>query len=378
MRPQRPVALLLGPSRETISGVSTHVALLLGSPLAAEFSLAHFQVGSEGRAEGFLGRLARLAASPFALGAEIVRRGAAIVHINTSLNARAFWRDLAYLMVAKLCGARVVYQVHGGALREFSAKWQLLLRSLLKWPDLAVVVSRAEYVAWRELVPEQEVAVVPNGIDCTSHSRYRQRASDPQAPLQLIYVGRLAPRKGLPESLAALRVARDAGVAARLVIAGAGPEEPRLRREVRSLGLEREVSFSGPVYGGGKAKLLSQADALLLPSHSEGMPYALLESMAAGVVPVVTPVGGIPDVVQPGVHGLFVPAGDAAAIAAAIGALARDRARLARMSAACRERIAQGHSIERVAQDFGALYRRLGNRGSGALGQVSPRSILPK
>jgi glycosyltransferase involved in cell wall biosynthesis len=376
VRPQRPVALLLGPSRETISGVSTHVALLLGSPLAAEFSLAHFQVGSEGRNEGLLGRLVRLATSPFALGAEIARCGAAIVHLNTSLNARAFWRDLAYLMVAKLCGARVVYQVHGGALREFASGKRALLRLVLKWPDLAVVVSRAEYVAWRELVPEQEVAVVPNGIDCTW--KRSRRAADPQAPLQLVYVGRLAPRKGLAESLAALRLARDAGVAARLVIAGAGPKEARLRREARSLGLEREVSFIGPAHGEDKAKLLSQADALLLASHSEGMPYALLEGMAAGVVPVVTPVGGIPDVVQPGVQGLFVPPGDAAAIAAAIGALGRDRSLLARMSAACRERIAQGYCVERLAQDFGALYRKLDNRGSGALGQVSPRTILPK
>lgn len=358
MRPQRPVALLLGPSRDAISGVSTHVALLMGSPLAAKFRLAHFQVGSEGRAEGFAGRLARLATSPLALGAAIVRMGAAIVHINTSLNARSFWRDLAYLLVARLCGARVVFQVHGGALREFSAGWRLLLRILLKWPDAAVVVSRAEHAAWRELVPEQEVVVVPNGIDCTAY-RYRRRAAGPQAPLELIYIGRLAAGKGLGESIAALRIARDAGVAARLVIAGAGPEEAQLKREVRRLGLGRSVSFSGPAYGERKSKLLSKADVLLLASYSEGLPYALLESMAAGVVPVVTAVGAIPDVVQPGVHGLFVPAGEPAPIAAAIGALARDRARLARMSAACRERIAHAYSIERAAQDFGELYRKL-------------------
>ena len=55
---------------------------------------------------------------------------------------------------------------------------------------------------------------------------------------------------------------------------------------------------------------------LLLPSYSEGLPYALLEAMAAGVVPVVTPVGAIPDVVTDGEHGLLVPPRDAEAIAA--------------------------------------------------------------
>jgi hypothetical protein len=113
---RQPVALVLGPHLEAVSGVSTHVRLLLASPLAADFRLVHFQVGSEGRREGPLGRALRLALSPFRLAVAIVARNAAVVHINTSLNARAYWRDLAYLAVARLCGARVVYQVHGGAL----------------------------------------------------------------------------------------------------------------------------------------------------------------------------------------------------------------------------------------------------------------------
>ncbi|HEV3011187.1 MAG TPA: glycosyltransferase [Burkholderiales bacterium] len=362
MTPPRPVVLLLGPSRGAISGVSTHVNALLASALGREFELEHFQVGSEGRTEERCGRLGRLAAGPFALAAAILRRQAAIVHVNTSLNARAFWRDLAYVLVAKLCGARVLYQVHGGALREFSAGWKFVLRALVTLPNLAVVLSRVEHAAWREIVPGQDVAVVPNGIDCAPYRMNSRPRREPEAPLELVYIGRLAPRKGLAEAIAAVALARDAGVAARLVIAGAGPEEQLLRQQVQSLGLESAVSFSGPAYGAGKAKLLGEADALLLASHAEGLPYALLEAMAAGVVPVVTPVGGIPDVVQPGLHGLMVPVGDAQAIAAAIGALSRDRERLALMSAACRERIAQAYSIDRAAQDFGALYHKLESR----------------
>ena len=101
------MVVLLGPSREAISGVTTHLNGLLGSRLVARFDLVHFQVGSEGRREGFFGRLARLAASPFLLAATLVRTGAELLHINTSLNRKAYWRDLGYLVVAKLCGARV-------------------------------------------------------------------------------------------------------------------------------------------------------------------------------------------------------------------------------------------------------------------------------
>ena len=118
---RRPAVLLLGPSRDAISGVTTHVNALLDSRLAGEFALEHFQVGSEGRSESAPGRLLRFVASPVALAAAVLRRGAAVVHLNTSLNAKAWWRDLVYLLVAKACGARVVLQVHGGALDRLGA-----------------------------------------------------------------------------------------------------------------------------------------------------------------------------------------------------------------------------------------------------------------
>lgn len=352
---KRPAVLLLGPSRDAISGVTTHVNALFGSRLAGEFALEHFQVGSEGRAEGAALRLLRLALSPFALAAAVLRRGAAVVHLNTSLNAKAWWRDLVYLLVAKACGARVVLQVHGGALDRFV----FVLRAALRWPDAVVVLSRREHESWRRLAPSQNVSVLPNGIDCTPYLKYNRSLPPAGEPLRLVYIGRLASGKGLTETIEALALARSNGVAARLVIAGSGPEEARLRAQVRDFALEREVLFAGPTLGEDKALLLSQADVLCLASYSEGLPYALLEAMAAGVVPVVTRVGGIPDVVHEGVHGTFVPVQDADAIARAIEALARDRAALARMSAACRKRIAGSYSIERVAADFSILYSSL-------------------
>jgi len=368
----RPVVLVLGPSREAISGVSTHLNLLFGCALARQFSLAHFQVGSEGRAETRLRRAARLAASPFLLASEILRRGAQVVHLNTSLDARAYWRDLAYLVVARLCGARVVYQVHGGALpREFfrSRLLTCLLRAALRWPDVVVVLARIELHAYQEFVPGQTVVMLPHGIDGAPYAARAPRLPTPRAPLELIYLGRLAPRKGLPETLEALRLARARGVSARLVIAGSGPEEWSLRQQARTLQLGEQVSFVGPAYGDDKAKLLAKADVMLLPSYSEGLPYSLLEAMAAGVVPLATPVGAMPDVVLDGVHGTLVPPANPCAIADALVAFDGDRAGLVRMSAACRSRVAGAYSIGRVAADFADLY-------SGLCARRTPKAAL--
>jgi glycosyltransferase involved in cell wall biosynthesis len=353
---KRPAVLILGPDRAAISGVATHLNLLFGSELARRFELEQFQVGSEGRAESRLGLAMRLLTSPFALAAAILRSGAAIVHVNTSLDARAYWRDLAYVLAAKLCGARVVYQIHGGTTRDF---WQPALRATLKWPDVIVVLSRCEFEELREIVPEAAVERVPNAIDGTPW-QHRRAPTDARAPLRLIHIGRLVKAKGIYEMVEGLALARRQGVAARLVIAGDGPEAAPLEQAVRDLALEEHVFFAGPAFGERKARLLGEAHALLFPTyHREGLPYVLLEGMAAGLVPITTRVGAIPDVVTEGVHGLFVRERDAQAVAQAIARLAADRASLARMSVACRERVATAYSIERLADDFTALYRKL-------------------
>ena len=357
----RPVALVLGPSLGAVSGVTTHVRSLLDSQLGGPYRLIHFQVGSEGRDESLFGRLARFVTSPFALAAAILRHNAAIVHINNSLNAKAWWRDLAYLIVARLCGARVVLQKHGGDLGTFAANpgFALLVRQAFKLADCLVVLSQRDLAAYQAFAPGQHIVTVPNGIDPLPYLHAPRAAAHGSAALRLLYIGRLAAGKGLCESLQALAILRAAGLAPRLTIAGSGPEEAGLRMRVQELGLDGQVKFAGAARGESKAKLFQRADLLLLASHSEGLPYALLEAMAAGVVPIVTPVGAIPDVVTGGVHGLFVPVKDARSIAEAIKFFDANRGELARMSQACRARIASGYSLERLAENFIAVYSGL-------------------
>jgi glycosyltransferase involved in cell wall biosynthesis len=385
MHLNHPVVLICGPHRDAISGVSTHLNLLMGTSLAEDFELVHFQVGSEGRGEGAVARLLRLALSPFVLFATILFRHVTIVHLNTSLNPRAYWRDLAYLLVARLLRARVVYQVHGGALpQQFFAK-SPRLTAFLRWtlglPDLVLVLAKVEFEAYRAFVPRQHVAALPNGIDCAPFSRVPTRRSRAEYPLRLVYVGRLAREKGLYETLQGMRLARDLGVMSHLVIGGDGPEAAGLARSVRMLGLSGRVTFVGPVFGEDKVSLLAGADVAILPSYAEGLPYALLEAMAAGVPVLATPVGAIPDVVTHGIHGLLVRERDGLAIGEAIASLARDRERLSWMSRACRKRIQAAFSIDRVARDLAAHYEALAGgtvaAHAGVPGADRSRSAAP-
>jgi glycosyltransferase involved in cell wall biosynthesis len=359
----RPVVVILGPDRAAISGVSTHVNLLMGSALGEDFELVHFQVGSEGRREGRLAKLVRLLASPFALFATILFRHASVVHINSSLNTRAYWRDLMYLFVAKLLRARVLYQVHGGKLPQVFFEGRELLTRFLRWsltlPDLVVVLARCELEAYLGFVPQQNVAALANGIDCAPFAGIPVVHSNPEYPMRLIYIGRLDREKGLYETLQAMRLASELGVDARLTIGGSGAEEARLKRYAHALGLSSKVCFVGPVFGEDKVRLLACADVMVLPSYSEGLPYALLEAMAAGVPVIATPVGAIPDVLTDGIHGFLVPPRDGKAIAEALATLSADRERIAWMSRACSRRIRAAYSIDRVAAELATHYAQL-------------------
>jgi glycosyltransferase involved in cell wall biosynthesis len=178
--------------------------------------------------------------------------------------------------------------------------------------------------------------------------------------MRLVYLGRLVAVKGLYESIEAVALLRDAGIPVRLEIAGNGPDEAGLRSRAAALGLQEEVVFRGAVFGADKDRLWLQADVLVFPTyHREGLPYALLEAMAAGVVPVTCPVGAIPDVIEDRRDGLLVPPRDPAAVAAAIRWLADHRQAAGAIARAARQRVGRDYCVERLAADFCGVYSRL-------------------
>mgnify|MGYP002410444827 FL=1 len=92
------------------------------------------------------------------------------------------------------------------------------------------------------------------------------------------------------------------------------------------------------------------------------LPNSLLEAMSCGLPVVVTNVGGMPDVVSDGVEGFVVEPANADALAIALGKLLRDRELRKKMGARCREKIQQEYSLDSVADNYIALYKRLLDR----------------
>jgi glycosyltransferase involved in cell wall biosynthesis len=372
--PMRTV-LLLGPHLEAVSGISTHLRLLIGSPVGRHFRVRHFQVGSEGRTasrpqatgrgltEGAFARLWRLAVSPWQLAAVLLRERPAIVHLNTAMDAKAFGRDLAYLLVACALRRRTVFQVHGGALpAEFTRGNPVLaalLRLAMRLPDQVVLLGRVERDAWQRFMPALSTRVIANAVETGESGEPVRSASSSYAQLRLVYLGRIVEAKGLFEALDAVCALHAHGLQPHFTIAGSGPDEARLREHAARLGIAAQVSFPGPVFGDAKARLWQQADVLVFPTWREGLPYSLLEAMAAGVVAITTPVGAIPEVITHGRDGLLVPPRDPVALAAAIRRVHDDRPAALAIAQAARRRVREAYSVERLATDFFGVYSRL-------------------
>jgi glycosyltransferase involved in cell wall biosynthesis len=379
--------LVAGPSLRAISGVSTHVNLLLVAPWSdagdGALTLTHFQVGSEGRNEGPAARIARLVLSPWQLAACLVARRIDILHLNTSLDPKPYWRDVAYLGVARLLGRRVVLQIHGGKLAHelFAGRpWSAaLLRRVLRAADTVVALGKQECQALRAFEPQARVERIPHAVAALPAEAPAVRSM--AAPeLQLLFLGRLDAAKGLYELLDAVDLLVRAGRQTRLVIAGDGPEEARLRSRIADLKLQARVELAGPRFGADKQALLSQAHVFVLPSYREGLPYALLEAMAAGMAPVVSAVGAVPDVVGHGEHGLLVAPQSTDQLVDALARLHNDRGLLARLGAAARARIEERFGLAQFARSFARVYRQAGrpSRRRGEKPAVGPTASDPR
>ena len=363
----KPVILVCGPSPDAVGGGPTHMRNLWASPLATEFELVRFETGSRGAEspatdEPALAMLWRLATSPFRLAAVLLGRRPAVVHLNTSVDPKGFWREIPHLVVCRLLGARVVYQIHGGTIDALAPRgWvRALARTVFGWPEALVLLSSVEKPQFERLGGVRRMVVIPNAVDTAAfHGRDRVHGGTVR---KLAYLGRLNGDKGELESVEAVAMlhGEEGFHDLELAIAGSGPSRAALEERIARHGLGGRVRLLGAIHGEEKVRFLREADVLMLPTyHPEGLPYTILESLAAGTPVLTTRVGGIPDVIVDREYGVFVEPRDPAAIAAALRELAASPERLKAMSRACAGYAERELGLERLARQFAALYREV-------------------
>jgi glycosyltransferase involved in cell wall biosynthesis len=275
---------------------------------------------------------------------QVVRsRGIDVIHAHETRSHGVGW------LVGGITATPVVGTVHGyvpGSARM--RRMNALNRWFLGGRRMAALTVPTRALA-RELPDAQ---VVPNAAPTALADTPLAADTPPEVPTFGV-VARLSPEKGVDVFLDAVAALPSEW---RFVLVGDGAEADALARHPAW----GRIRFDG--YRPDATALMRGFTALVVPSHTEGLPLTLLEAMAQGVPVVATSVGGIPDAITAGEEGWLVPPGDPTSLAEALREVAADADEARRRAGVARRRFTERYTLSRVGDDLSAIYESVARR----------------
>ncbi|MBN2454688.1 glycosyltransferase [Candidatus Woesearchaeota archaeon] len=276
-------------------------------------------------------------------------------------------QGLVAVLAKKIFSVPVIVTVHAGDVFPLKSPF---FRALAKWTlknaDEVTVNSRATAEAVRR-VADVRMQIIPMGVDLklfSSGSAAKIRKKYGINGKALLFVGRLAEKKGVAFLVSAMKRIVRKYPSCTLLIVGDGPERHLLERQVRSLNLSKNIIFAGSVPKKELPAFYRAADVFVLPSivarsgDTEGLGVVLLEALASGTPVAASNVGGIPDIVIDNSTGLLFPQKNPDAIAASVLRILGSKALSNKLVRNAKKRIIRNFSWNVVAEKFRKIYLR--------------------
>lgn len=354
--------LCIGPRLDAVGGMAEVVRQMAGLTFDGHYHLRPFantQASSD--REWRASKVARHLVQSFRLAGAIRRSRARLAHIHTC-SGPTFFRSAADLLTAQQFGCQTVLHLHGGAFESFYEASmpgaRRLIRAVLSAADALVALSDDWRRILERIAPRANIVVIENAVAVPDVPPRRQAASR----CRFLFLARMDRAKGVLDLLDAAAECRRTGTDFELTLAGAGGtvgSADSLDRHIAARGIDRQVRYVGELHGDAKQAAFQRADALVLPSHFEGMPLCILEAMAQGLPVIATTVGAIPEVIADGCQGCLVPPSRADLLAHAMARLATDAPLRAAMGENAHRLAASRFSLPRFESQVVRLYDRL-------------------
>jgi Glycosyltransferase len=262
-------------------------------------------------------------------------------------------------IAAWLAGVPVIITHMHNTYRSHAARQLIKDRLLSRITDRIICCSQAVARAAVEKgkIPPGKIQVVYNGID---DKKFSPGQNSPKHSPDFIVgcVASLQPHKGQRYLLEAVSLLSGYAPNIRVVFAGEGPLRNELEAAAGQLGIADRVEFKGML--GDIPGFLRQCDVVVLPSAgAEGLPLSLLEAMSCGKPVVASDTGGIPEIIEPGVTGMLVPARDGRALAEALRGLRETPLKSAEIGRQARRAVEQRFSLSSMLIQIETLYRTI-------------------
>ena len=231
-----------------------------------------------------------------------------IVHVHMSHRA-SFFRKKHFIDLAYKRGKKIIIHLHGSEFdvfyeKECNSKQRKMVKDTFGKADAVIALSE-EWRDWLlKICPREKIKVLYNAINLP---KFKREAYEDK---NVLFLGRLGKRKGTYDLLEAIPGVLKVVPDAKFFLGGDGDVE-ECKKIVCDKHIENAVSFLGWITpGNGKEEYLEKCSTFILPSYHEGMPMSILEAMSYGEIVISTYVGGIPKVIENGINGYLVEAGD--------------------------------------------------------------------
>lgn len=326
----------------------------------------HYYIGAQGRIFRRLWRVMRQLPELW----ELRRRLQALL---TEIRPDLVWvNDAKPLMFLTRAGRRADLPVVLYA-RGWFRKCQtpLINRWLIRRAHLILAISSPTAEAMRQWgIDPGRIRIAPTGVDCDAVVRDAAAGSQPlpggDKPFRMVLPAQLIRTKGQHTAVEAARILKDRGRDFAIWLAGdvkmgVGDEYVRhVESLIRELEVDKNVFLVG--FRSDIRAMMAEADAVILPTHTEGFPRTVWEAMSLGRPVITTPVGGIPDLISDGETGLLVPVEDPFALAGAVEKLMDDPSLGTRLGAAGRDHVRRTFTLERQVEAVQSAFQELISR----------------
>lgn len=275
---------------------------------------------------------------------------------------------LSYVLPSLILrGSACVHTVHNLAEREIPAPHRIAYRLAYRLGVAPVAISTEVARSFEVVYGRPPAALIPIGVPVATiaspgvdRKTWRAAEAVPEGTVVFLCVARFAPQKNLQLLIDAFARAAAVLPTSMLLLAGDGPLRAAVQDRASGLGVRDRVRFLGERRD--VPALLGASDVFVLSSDWEGTPVSIMEAMAAGLPVVATAVGGVPELVRPGVTGRLVSPKDAGSLGDAMLELGSDASL----------RRAMGHAASRIAREaldvgvmasaYENLYRKVSRR----------------
>ncbi len=292
----------LNPSKN-VSGVSTVANTIIR--YNREHNYFHYLLGRPDEQLTQLNWFIQLVKQILLFPIVVKRQKIDLVHQNLPFDPKGLVRESVINFWCWVLNVPVVLHIHGGKFitqgtgNIFFLK---LAQSLFVHSNQVIVLSELEKEMLKNKFNFQSARVLSNSINTTAYQNQRLKTYTDKPTV--LFLGRIEENKGFYDMIEAFRMLVKVSDF-RFVLCGDGPLKEFCVEAFEGI-LGKDFEYKGVVSGQNKTDIIKDSDFFILPSYFEGIPMALLETMAASVVPIVTNVGSMKQVVEHGVNGLLV------------------------------------------------------------------------